>query len=152
MVMDSGVHAFLLPHCHHQINFKKFDLKVFYPPPYERTVWYFSQAKSNHIKRAVGLIELESALTDLDVNEQVSVFNHTITKIMSYFVPNEMIICDDRDPPWMNRHIKNLILYKANFYKTFVRGKNSMFHLLVFNNLNKVAKKLSDSSTSAKYY
>ena len=36
MVMDSGVHASLHPHCHHQIIFAKFDLKVFYPPTYER--------------------------------------------------------------------------------------------------------------------
>ena len=54
---------------------------------------------------------------------------------MSDFVPNEIIICDNRDPPWMKRFIKYLILYKANFYKTFERGKNSMFHLLTFHNL-----------------
>ena len=83
----------------------------------------FSQANFDHIKRAVDLFDWKSALTDLDVNEQVSIFNNTITNIMSNFVPNEIIICDDRDPPWMKRHIKNLILYKANFYKTFVRGK-----------------------------
>ena len=133
--MDSGVHASLHPHCQPQIIFAKFDLKVFYPPPCERTVWHFSQANFDHIKRAVDLFDWESALTDLDVNEQVSIFNNTITNIMSNFVPNEIIICDDRDPPWMNRHIKNLILYKANFYKTFARGKNSMFHLLTFHDL-----------------
>ena len=131
-------------------------------------MWHFSQANSDHIKKAVDLFDWESALIDLDVNEQVSVFNDTITNIMPHFVPNEIIICDDRDPPWMNRHIKNLILYKAIFYKTFVRGKNSMFHLLTFNNLrnhlnqfiqkakqnylNKVTMKLSDPSTSTKCY
>ena len=37
MVMDSAsLHASLYPHCHHQIILAKFDLKVFYPPPYER--------------------------------------------------------------------------------------------------------------------
>ena len=92
-----------------------------------KTVWHFSQVKSDHIKRVVDLFDWESALTDLDVNEQVSVFNDTITNIMSNFVANGVIICDDRDPRWMNRHIKNLILYKDNFYKTFVYGKNSTF-------------------------
>ena len=29
--MDSGVHTSLYPHCHHQVIFAKFDLKVFYP-------------------------------------------------------------------------------------------------------------------------
>ena len=61
----------------------------------------FFEANSDRIKRAVDLFDWESALTDLDVNEQVPVFNDTITIIMSHFVPNEMIICDDCNPPWM---------------------------------------------------
>ena len=73
MVMGSGVHASLHLHCHHQLIFAKFDLKVFYPPPYERTVWHFSQANSDHIKRTVDLFDWESALIDLNVNEKVSV-------------------------------------------------------------------------------
>ena len=101
MVMDSGAHASLHPHCYHQIILAIFDLKVFYPPPYERTMWNFSQENSDRIKRAVDLFDWESALTDLDVNEQVPVFNDTITIIMSHFVPNEMIICDDCNSPWM---------------------------------------------------
>ena len=28
------------------------------------------------------------------------------SQILSNFVPNEIIIYDHRDPPWMNRHIK----------------------------------------------
>ena len=37
----------------------------------------------------------ESALTDLDVNEQVSVLKDTITNIMSNHLPNEITISDD---------------------------------------------------------
>ena len=29
------------PNCHHQIIYAKFNLKVHYPPPYEREVWYY---------------------------------------------------------------------------------------------------------------
>ena len=57
MVMDSGVHASLHPHCHYQIIFAKFDLKVFYSSPYEKTVWHFPQANSDQIKRAVDLFD-----------------------------------------------------------------------------------------------
>ena len=100
MVMDSAsLHASLYPHCHHQIILAKFDLKVFYPPPYERTMLHFSQANSDRIKRAVDMFDWKSALIDVDVNEQVPVFNDTITNYMSNFVPNEIIICDDCDPP-----------------------------------------------------
>ena len=66
--MDSGV---LHHHCHRQIIFAKFDLKVFCSPPYERTVWYFSQANFDHTKRAVDLLDWESALTDLITQSQI---------------------------------------------------------------------------------
>ena len=105
MIMGSGVHASLHPHCHHQIILAKFDQTVFYPPPYERNMWHFSQANSDRIKRAGDLFDCESALTDLDVNERVPVFNDTITNVMSNFVPNEIIICDDHDPPWMKTFV-----------------------------------------------
>ena len=65
MVMDSEVHAYLHPHCHHQISFAKSDLNFFYPPLYKRTVWYFSQTNSQHIKRVADLFDWKSALTDL---------------------------------------------------------------------------------------
>ena len=40
LVMESGVHSSLLANCHHHITFTKFDLKIHYPPPYEREVWH----------------------------------------------------------------------------------------------------------------
>ena len=38
-IMDSGVHASLNPNCHHQIVYAKLNLKIEYPPLYERLVW-----------------------------------------------------------------------------------------------------------------
>ena len=52
MIMDSGVHPSLHSNFHHQIIYAKFELKVFYPPPYERTMWRFSRANSDHIKKS----------------------------------------------------------------------------------------------------
>ena len=95
MIMDSGVHPSLHPNCHHQIIYAKFDLKVFYLHPCERIMWHFSRANSDHIKKAINLFDWESSLNNLDVNEQVSVFNETIMNIMSNFVPNKLVIFDD---------------------------------------------------------
>ena len=88
-----------------------------------------SQANSDHTKRAANLSEQDSALTDLDVNEQVSIFNDTATNIMSNVVPIEIIICENRGTLQMNRHLKYVILHKDNFYIAFVRAKNIMFHI-----------------------
>ena len=49
------------------------------------------------------------------MNEQVSVFNETIMNIMSSFVSNELITCDDLDRPWMNQYIKNLLVAIIDF-------------------------------------
>ena len=46
-------------------------------------------------ERTVDLFDLESALTDLDVKEQVSVSNDAITNMVSNFVLKEVIICDN---------------------------------------------------------
>ena len=74
-------------------------------------MWDFSPAKSDRIKRAVNLFHWKSALIDLDINEQVPVFNDTITNIMSNFVPNEIIIYDDCDPPWMKTSVAKLLIF-----------------------------------------
>ena len=38
LVMESGVQPSVQPICHHQLILAKFDLSIYYPPPYERTV------------------------------------------------------------------------------------------------------------------
>ena len=38
LVMESGVHSSLHENCHHQIIYAKFNLKIYYPPPYEREI------------------------------------------------------------------------------------------------------------------
>ena len=39
----------------------------------------------------------------------VSLFSRTIKNILSNYIPHETVICDDKDPPWINNKIKQLI-------------------------------------------
>ena len=89
MVIDSGLHAFLHSNCHHQIIYAKFDLKIFFPLPYERTVWHFKPANSDHIKRATDIFDWEPALNYVDADDQVSVFNSRIFECFFKFIANE---------------------------------------------------------------
>ena len=38
MVLESGVHHSLYQNCYHQVIFSKFNLNIYYSPPYERTM------------------------------------------------------------------------------------------------------------------
>ena len=77
LVIESGVHSSLYPNCHHQIILAKFDLRIFYSPPYERNVWYYKQANIELIRRAIDNFDWNRALDNVSPNRQVSVFNDT---------------------------------------------------------------------------
>ena len=47
--------------------------------------------------------------TNVDVNEKVNLFSKTIKSIIRNYIPHETVTCDDRDPPWVNSDIKELI-------------------------------------------
>ena len=83
----------------------------------------------------MNLFYWKSLLNNLNVNVKVSAFNETIMNIMSNFVPNELITCDDRYPSRMNRYIKNLIVAINDFYKKFVLLSSNMDNLFMFKNL-----------------
>ena len=53
MVIESGIHSSLHSSCHHQIVFEKFNLKIYYQPPYSREFWHFKEAKTDLFRRAL---------------------------------------------------------------------------------------------------
>ena len=109
LVIESGVHPSLYPNCHHQIIYAKFELKIYYPPPYEREVWHYQNADSNVTKKAITDFSWERAFENLSADEKVSLFNKTIKNIISNYIPREITTIDDRDPPWFNKNVKYLI-------------------------------------------
>ena len=112
LVVDFGIHPSLHENCYHQIVYSKFDLKIFYPPPYERAVWHYQQANTEFIQRFLESFDEKNAFSNCNSNEQVSVLTKTLLNIMSNFIPNETILVDDRDPPWITRKLKGMILEK----------------------------------------
>ena len=50
LLMESGVHSLLHENCHHQLVYPKFNLKVWYPAPYERKIWHYQYANIDQIK------------------------------------------------------------------------------------------------------
>ena len=108
MVVNSGVHSPVHANCHHQIVFEKFDLKIYYPPPYECEVWHYQEADSILIRRAIHEFNWKKALSNSNVDEQVTVFNRTMLNIMKNFIPHETIVCDEKDSIIVSGSIKEL--------------------------------------------
>ena len=107
-VMESRVHSSLHSSYHHQIVLAKFDLKIFYPPLYEREIWHFDKANADLIRRSINEFSWENKFSNTDANQIVNLFNETIQNILSNFILYKAIFYDDRDPLWINSKIKNL--------------------------------------------
>ena len=85
-----------------------------------------------------------------NVNNKVHMFNKTIKNIMSSYIPHETID-RDRDPPWINKDIKQLILDKNHAYKSYISNDKS---LQFFNQFQFLQTKLSSLVEESKnqYY
>ena len=76
--VNSGIHTSLHPNYHHQIVESKFDLNIFYPPPYQRLVWDYKKADVSSIRKALDLANCEKLFRNKNIDILVSIFNETI--------------------------------------------------------------------------
>ena len=53
------------------------------------------------------------------VNEKVTTLNKTILNIISNFVPQETVMCGNKDLPWFNNKIRVLIQEKKYSIQQF---------------------------------
>ena len=98
----------------------------------------------------------------------IFLFNKTIKNISSNYIPHETVTFDDRDTPWINKNVKQLILEKNEMYKKYVNEnkdprifdkvkclQNELDSIIESNKrkyYSRLSKKLVDSMTSTKSY
>ena len=123
--MESGVHPSLHENCHDQIIYSKFNLKIYYPPPYEQEIWHYQDANIENIRKAIDQFPWVIRFTNIDVNEKVNLINKTIKHVIRNYILHETITYGDRDPPWINKDIKKLIHEKNQAYKSSVKIKTT---------------------------
>ena len=50
------------------------------------------------------------------------IFNKTVLIVLSNFIPHEVTVCGDKDPPWFNGKIKSLIDEKLKTYNAYPKN------------------------------
>ena len=51
------------------------------------------------------MFDWDKALHFNDVDKTVAIFSDILMNIIQNFIPNKTIICDNRNPPWINTEI-----------------------------------------------
>ena len=143
-------------------------MSIFYPPPYERTVWYYERTNTELISRAIDQFDWLRTRSNVNVDEKVCFFTKTLLNIIQNFILHETIICDDRDPPWTNKEIKKLMPGKNLAFESYCCSNKNMFLFEKFialqyqlnisieeskeKHYTKLSSRLADPLTSPKKY
>ena len=113
LILDSGTRPSLDPNCHHQIVYGKSNLKVPPPPPTERKIWHYNKANTDAIKNSMKHFPwAQHFRLNSDPNWQVKSFTEIFLNIMSNFIPNEVKKSVPRDPPWIDKNLKQMLKKK----------------------------------------
>ena len=143
--MDSGVDSSLYPKCHHQIIYSKLNLKTEYPSPYIRKIWNYKKAETNLINRAIKNCDRPSLFFRKNVHQQVGIFKKTLLNIFYNYMPNKFILCDGKDPPWLNEEIKSLIHWKNTLFQRQRKSGG-----IDYTSLNALTPDISNAISSSK--
>ena len=138
------------------------------PPPYKRTLWDYSKADSQSIRNTINELDWHSHFSGLGPEEMTEVFTINLYSIFSSNIPNKVVTCNDKDPPWITPQLKKSIKRKQRTYRNFVRRerreedwervknvRNATSKLIVQAKENyflKLGRKLSDPNKGLKEY
>ena len=91
------------------------------PSPFKRRIWGYAKANKDKIQECLNNIDWHYKLNNLSATDMVSEFTSTIMGVMSRFILNKIITCNDKDPPWITPEIKTAIKRKHHVYNKYVR-------------------------------
>ena len=124
LFVESGVQSSLDNRFQHQIIYGKLNISVPSPPPYKRTLWDYSKADSQSIRKMINELDWHTRFNGLGPEEMTKVFTNNLYSIFSSNIPNKEVACNDKDPPWITPQLKKSIKRKQRTYRNFIlRGR-----------------------------
>ena len=99
----------------------KINISIPSPPPYKRTIWNYSKANLQSIHNDLQAIDWHVRFDTLGSEEMTEVFTASIYATLTSYIPNKVVKCSDKDPPWITPHIKTAIKRKQKVYRNFCR-------------------------------
>ena len=125
-VIETGGSQSLDNHCQHQRVFGNLNIACPFPPPYRRTVWEYCKANVANIKYILSGYTWHDCFKTLGCDEMVEKCYGILKPILYKCIPNKVIKCNDKDPPWISHEAKRAIKRKHRIYKKFVlRGRKA---------------------------
>ena len=77
----------------------------------------------------------ETLFQNKNIDDQHKLFNETVVNIDSNYIPNKFITCNDKDPPWLNDHIKQVFNLKHEIFKKYLKDEDLILFMKTCNSL-----------------
>ena len=92
----------------------------------------------DRINRSIEIFDLYYLFSGKNVHEQAELFNKMLLNVFHNFIPNKVIICDDKDPPCINQVVtkpKNWLGGKPGYFsvKEILTTLIMLFWILLHN-------------------
>ena len=113
------------------------------------------------MKKQFGIMKVHILnVSNVNVDEKVYFITNTLLNIILNLILHETIICDDRDPPWINNEIKMFVFEKNLAFKSLLFKKFKALHYqlhipieeLKEKYYTKLSSRIADPVTSPKTY
>ena len=147
LISEYGIDHYLFQTCYHNLIFAKINAEIPVPPAYSREVWDYKNATAEGIQQSISRFNWKKAFENLSINEKVDLLNAILLNIFRNYIPNKVVKCSYRDPPWLPKLTKSKLKERSKIAKEFYRkGQDAT----VFTELNKISSECSNLIINAK--
>ena len=73
------------------------------------------------MQKSTSLFNWEKAFENLSIKEKAGLLNNTLLKIFCNYIPNKIVNCSYRDPPWISKQIKSKLKNRSKIRKECYR-------------------------------
>ena len=107
LINEYGIDHSLFQTCHHNLIFGNINVKIPVPSAYSREVWDYKNENAEGIHKIISRFNWKKAFENLSINENIDLLNATLLNIFRNYIPNKIVKCSYRDPPWLTKLIKS---------------------------------------------
>ena len=117
VISDHGVDLSIFEKCHHNIIFRKIDIRIPLPPNYVRKVKDYRKVNAKSIQKATRTFGLVKAFENISIDGKVDILNESL---MNYF-PSQKVKCNYCQPIWVNDKMKKGLIKRSKLTKFYYK-------------------------------
>ena len=108
-VRNHGIEQSIYEKCHRNITYGTLDFYVPLSSLYYREIWYYKNADTESIQKAISNFDWPKAFRNKNANESCKLLTDTLMNIFRNYIPHITKKFDYKTPEWMNTLIISVL-------------------------------------------